>query len=357
MLTDDLHNRLTVAKQSHGRLLELTVALAEQKAKLKVRQRRHEASEKLSDAKKREVEKLDYGVTGFICWVLGTEAKRLAKARQELLSARLTLKVHRDAVGQTLQEVQRLEQEITALGNVEAEYRRLIDEKNRSLVEAGGENAKVLQELNEREAELRATRDELQGAIEAGHAARRSLHRVQRDLDSATRWGIWDLIGGAFLATLSKHADLRAAKRAAESAHRDILRFQHELAGVDQRLRTKLDGFSGFTSTADYLLDGFLVDLFVQSKIAKAREACTDVEEKVLKAIYQCEFRLEEVEREIEEVAKRRRAVVERADSNRPGPPATTGGRDAISQPGLVEESLRKRSLPTLDRPNGSPRM
>ena len=101
-------------------------------------------------------------------------------------------------------------------------------------------------------------------------------------------------------------------KRAADSAHRDIVRFQRELADVDQRLRTKLGGFTELTSTADFLLDSLLIDLFVQSKIGKAKSVCSEVEEKVVKAIHRCEFRLEEVERAIEDVLAQRLGAVER---------------------------------------------
>ena len=73
---------------------------------------------------------------------------------------------------------------------------------------------------------------ELQEAISAGERALRSLQAAQDKLDSANNWGIFDMLGGGFIASLVKHSKMDEAKADMEDAKYDLKAFQRELKDV-----------------------------------------------------------------------------------------------------------------------------
>lgn len=131
---------------------------------------------------------------------------------------------------------------------------------------------------------------EIREAREAGERALQSLHEAQENLDSARRWGIWDLIGGGLFTDLVKHSKIDNASMYLETAKRDLEVFQRELRDVDVPLNIRID-IGSFLSFADFFLDGLVADYLVQSRIADAREQVED-------AIH----RVEQILRELENV-------------------------------------------------------
>ena len=106
---------------------------------------------------------------------------------------------------------------------------------------------------------------------EAGERALRSLQAAQDKLDSANNWGIFDMLGGGFIASLVKHSKMDEAKADMEDAKYDLKAFQRELKDVQIPMDMKMD-VGEFLSFADYFFDGFVADYLVQSKISDARE-------------------------------------------------------------------------------------
>ena len=89
-----------------------------------------------------------------------------------------------------------------------------------------------------------------------------------------------DIIGGGLITDLIKHSKINNAKQCMETAKRDLRQFQHELDDVDEYLPNIQVG--DFLTFADFFFDGFIADIFVQSKISDAKK-------QVLEAIYQVE--------------------------------------------------------------------
>lgn len=111
---------------------------------------------------------------------------------------------------------------------------------------------------------------ELKEAIDAGERALSSLYLAQERLDSARNWGIFDMFGGGFFASMIKHSKINDATRYMEDAKYNLQRFQRELqdVAVSTDLRMEIGSFLSF---ADFFFDGFVADYLVQSKIADAR--------------------------------------------------------------------------------------
>lgn len=121
---------------------------------------------------------------------------------------------------------------------------------------------------------------DIQEAIRAGERALHSLGEAKRYLNSAGNWGIIDILGGGLITSLVKHSKLNNATECMEMARQDLRSFRQELDDVDDYLPNIEVG--DFLTFADFFFDGFIADIFVQSKIGDARK-------QVDEAIYQVE--------------------------------------------------------------------
>lgn len=118
---------------------------------------------------------------------------------------------------------------------------------------------------------------EINEAIRTGEPALGSLREAQRQLNSAGNWGLLDIFGGNTVSGLMKHMKVNNASRCIEDARRDLAAFRDELGDIRdiENLHVDIDGFLTF---ADFFFDGFIADIFVQSKI---REGQRQVQEAI----------------------------------------------------------------------------
>lgn len=102
----------------------------------------------------------------------------------------------------------------------------------------------------------------------AGERAINSLNEALECMDSAANWGLFDMIGGGFLATMVKRSKMKDGQRYLEQAKYDLEQFRDELQDVDLDFSVDIGSFLGI---ADYLFDNLFVDFMVQSNINETR--------------------------------------------------------------------------------------
>ena len=121
---------------------------------------------------------------------------------------------------------------------------------------------------------------EIQEAVRAGERALTSLREAERQLNSAGNWGLVDIFGGNTISGLMKHMKVNNASRCVDDARRDLAAFRNELGDIRdiENLNIDMDGFLTF---ADFFFDGFVADIFVQSKIRKGRQQVREAIRKV----------------------------------------------------------------------------
>lgn len=266
------------------------------------------------DDEQADVDKLEeFSLTGLFYSVLGTKEERLQRERQEVLAAKLKHDETAEAVRHAAIEVERLEAELSGFRSAEADFERLLEQKEQLLRQAGDGRTSTLLALSEQAADLRAELRELDEALEAGDAALDALEGVRAELRSAQNWGTWDLLGGGMLSTMAKHSHIDVARSRAHRAQERLHRFREELADADQRLNVSLNDIGGFSTFADYFFDGLIADWVVQSKIDNASSACVAAIGRVREAILACRHRREVVKQQIEHVAEQRRQFIEEA--------------------------------------------
>ncbi len=249
-------------------------------------------------------------ITGLFYSVLGTKEDRLKKERQEALAAKLKYDQSVDQVEDLTEEVERLQQQFSSLGDVEAEYEKIIAEKAVFLSERDDVFASQLTQISEQLADLVSQETELLEAVDAGESARQSLDEILQTVSSAANWGAVDMMGGGMFATMIKHSKMDAAKKQAGTTQRRLLKFKEELADADTRLQVSLQ-IDGFTTFADYFFDGLIMDWVVQSKIANAKKECTSTLDLVNSAIKECRRRLQTVRNDVRDVESQKQQLIE----------------------------------------------
>jgi len=112
-------------------------------------------------------------------------------------------------------------------------------------------------------------------ALRAGRTALASLQEARRQLSKARGWGIYDtFFKGGFVSGLIKHSKMNNAQNCITRAGYDLQRFTDELHDLDlMGINLDTGDLLGF---ADLLFDGFIVDIFMQGRIRKARAQVDD---------------------------------------------------------------------------------
>ncbi len=108
-------------------------------------------------------------------------------------------------------------------------------------------------------------------AIAAGRRALTSLEEAADALESAGRWGVFDIFGGGALTSLVKHSRINDAQDALARARADLADFTREASDLRAINEVRVD--VGTLNTAiDILLDNPFVDIYVQRKIDDAQD-------------------------------------------------------------------------------------
>lgn len=112
---------------------------------------------------------------------------------------------------------------------------------------------------------------EIKEAIYAIDTTLGYLNEAKGYLNSASNWGIFDMLGGGFFSTMIKRGKMNDANRCLEKAKRSVINTKKELNDINQTIDVDLE-IDGFLSFADYFFDGLVADWMVQSKINSAQK-------------------------------------------------------------------------------------
>jgi hypothetical protein len=220
-----------------------------------------------------DVERLE-GMTlaAFLTALRGTRDERLTKERREYVAAKL---VHDDcarSVAAMEAQVRELQDQVQLLDGAEARYEAALAAREREALAASGGLSDRLRALADEIGTLQSAARELDEAAAAAADARSALADTAEMLGKASDWGDWDLFGGGLLTTAIKHDRMARARAASERARDHLQRLRTELADVGMAGGELKADVSGLATFADYLMDGFLVDWFVQGRIDQARQ-------------------------------------------------------------------------------------
>lgn len=107
------------------------------------------------------------------------------------------------------------------------------------------------------------------------------IDEAENKFRKARNWGFFDILGGGFLTDLFKHSNLGAASDIMNRINYLLHDLQRELQEVviptDFSMNT-----ASFSTFADFVFDGILVDVYMQSKIMTSMEQVRELRTKLL---------------------------------------------------------------------------
>lgn len=271
-------------------------ALEDQRASLatRVQQLKEETYQEQLDVDKLE----NFSAAKLFAQIMGNLGERLEKERSELYAAALRYDSARQELHAVEADLAARREELSLLGNCEAEYDRLLEARARELrQDPQSPAARRLLALEERQAQLASREKELQEAIQAGYDALSDISSIESALSSAEGWGTWDVFGGGLISDMAKYSHLDDAQRQINGLQRSLSRFRTELADVDIRtgIQIEVDSFLRF---ADYFFDNIFTDWAVLDRIRRTQSQIHEVDGSVRTILSRLERDLEQCRRD-----------------------------------------------------------
>lgn len=249
-------------------------------------------------------------LTALFHTILGSKEEQMEKERQEFLAAKLKYDEAQKAVKDMEAEISRLERELSSYEGIEEQYRRIMKEKEKYMLEHEDRNARRLVELTEELAGLRSSIKELKEAISAGNIASEELRLLIGSLESARNWGTWDMLGGGLISTAVKHSRIDESRDHASRVQMLLRQFSHELEDVNTYVELDVN-ISSFETFADYFFDGLIFDWIVQSKIKDSLNNAVRIQSNINDIIAKLREKLAEAENNCIRIEKERNRLIE----------------------------------------------
>lgn len=211
--------------------------------------------------------------------VIGKQQERLSKEQQEVYVAQLKLRNQLIQVEQCQERINSLTAEKEELLGIKDEYHKLSAE-----IKAYLKDDEEIRQLEEKIARCKAQNIELEEAYYAGCRVIADCDDVLESLQSASNWGLIDMLGGDTISTLVKHSHLDKAQSKLENLQTSLQHFKNEFVDLkpadDNQFNFELGTFMNF---ADYIFDNVFVDYSIQSKIKDFKHQVGNLKEKVEK--------------------------------------------------------------------------
>ena len=106
------------------------------------------------------------------------------------------------------------------------------------------------------------------------------IDEAERKFKSARNWGFLDIFGGGLIVDLFKHGKLNSASSTMNEISYHLNTLQNQLNGLtiptDYRMQF------GFSSFGDFLFDGAIFDIYMQSKIMSSLDQIRSLRTKLL---------------------------------------------------------------------------
>ena len=107
------------------------------------------------------------------------------------------------------------------------------------------------------------------------------IEEAERKIKSARNWGFIDIFGGGFLTDVIKHMNLNAAASVMQDISYQLGTLQNQLKTltIPTDYRMQMGGFSTF---ADFIFDGAIFDIYMQSKIMKSLDEVRNLKSRLV---------------------------------------------------------------------------
>ena len=276
-----------------------------------------ERVQKLEKAKRSEQADVDRlegrSLAAFFYQVIGKMDEKLDKERQEAYAARVKYDAAVRELSSIDADLEQLRAKLTQLKGCESRYRAALFEKVQAIKASSHLAAQQLVESEARIAGLKAQKQELLEAINAGKNALNTTNELLETLDSAESWSAWDVMGGGLAIDLAKYSELDEAQEQVEQLQVDLRRFKTELADVkiNSDLRITVDSFTKF---ADCFFDNLFTDWAVMEHINQAQNEAEKTKDQIKRVIAMLKKMRSDVDAQVEDEKKKQEQIAVEAD-------------------------------------------
>ena len=129
-------------------------------------------------------------------------------------------------------------------------------------------------------------KDPMTEAISLVHSAKLNLEQALDSLNSASNWGLFDLLGGGLISGLIKHGRVNDADEYLHMAQHKLQSAQRLLRAQKCDLGEEIGPIGGVAKFFDLVSDGLFSGLWVQGKIEQKRRAVGELHTKVCELLY-----------------------------------------------------------------------
>ncbi|VYU03190.1 hypothetical protein [Clostridium tertium] len=257
---------------------------------------------------KKDVDKLESLSLSYIFHkIKGNMDDKISKEKFEYLEAQAKFIEVEDYLNRLLSNKESLNKAICDIGNIDLKYNDLLEKSSEYIINLNNEKSleisKILEEINK----LSLEKKEIQEALREGTNLIPGIDVAISNLNSALNWGVYDMIGGDFIATMAKRSKMNDASNSINSIKVLLNRYNSELNDLSDNINISLD-LDGFSGAMDYIFDNFFTDYIIQDKIKSALRSTKVLRYKVsdiqnnLTAQLQCtEIKINSLKKNLEE--------------------------------------------------------
>ncbi|MBN2652507.1 MAG: hypothetical protein JXR63_08990 [Spirochaetales bacterium] len=252
-----------------------------------------------------------FGLEKVFYTIIGQQESKLEKEKQEFIVATMKFDTKKNEIKFINEELIKIRQKIGLLGDIKKEYESFMFVKEYVIKQQKIVESENLNEFTKRENLINNRIRELNEAKDVGEQITTQLNQALSALESAADWGVCDIFGGGFIATSGKYARIDKARNFVAKTQVLMNRYKKELADADIKIE-KLINIGELSTFADYLIDGFVFDLFAQYKINKSIKRVQEILDKITKAQNFVEQQLDEEEMKLEHLRVKKNTLIEK---------------------------------------------
>ena len=234
-----------------------------------------------ADAEWEDVDRMESGgFTSKLYSFLGRHEEKLDKERSEAEAAQQKFM---DAL-YTIQNLQKTREDVSAqlatLGNPEQEYQSAFRRNQEALSRDSGPDGQAYRKLQQETVTLRNLEKEIHEAEVAGDRVLSAVRDIERSLNSASGWGVADMVSDSFLADLAKYGSMDEAKRKMQDLKYLVNAYARELKDLNIHLNINMD-VGGGMRFADYFFDNIFTDAMTYDRINRMKREIHDIKRQV----------------------------------------------------------------------------
>lgn len=240
-----------------------------------------EVLKKILAKEKKDVDNLESFSLSYVYYkIKGSMDEKLSKEKLEFLEAQARYLEKEDYLNRLTSNKKQMLKDINDIGDIDLKYDDLLNNSAEYIIKFNnGKSEKVLLILNK----LKNTSlelKEIQEALFEGDKLIPYIDKAISNLNSAQNWGIYDMMGGDFIATMAKRSKMDDASKSINSIKVMLNRYNAELKDLSDEINVNLN-LDSMSSIFDYLFDNFFTDYFVQGKINSALDSTKNLKAKV----------------------------------------------------------------------------